>query len=323
MDWLSRLLDLVSVQGQLDIRCTFGAPWRVDHAAAAAGEIQYHVITEGGLTLEDPAAGPPQHLKAGDVLILPDGRAHLLHDGSGGVVAPVRRRAGVNVLIHENSGPGERLDMLCGRFLLSVSHIQLLRNYLPPRIVIRRDDIDNGAHGAQMSTLIELMRREVAAESLGGRALLNALSAALFTVSLRCAGEVVVGPPGLLTLAKHQRLAPALTAIFNRPAHSWTLPELANICRMSRATFARHFQESLGRSAAELLMDVRMTLAANELRKPGVSTAMAAGLAGYQSEAAFQRVFKQHMGVTPAQWRRNQLAGLPVSPPTNSALLAI
>jgi AraC family transcriptional regulator, activator of mtrCDE len=25
---------------------------------------------------------------------------------------------------------------------------------------------------------------------------------------------------------------------------------------------------------------------------------------GYQSEAAFQRAFKQRMGVTPARWRR-------------------
>jgi AraC family transcriptional activator of mtrCDE len=24
---------------------------------------------------------------------------------------------------------------------------------------------------------------------------------------------------------------------------------------------------------------------------------------GYQSDAAFQRVFKRHVGVTPAQWR--------------------
>ena len=27
-------------------------------------------------------------------------------------------------------------------------------------------------------------------------------------------------------------------------------------------------------------------------------------MVGYQSEAAFQRVFKQHMGLTPARWRR-------------------
>jgi AraC family transcriptional activator of mtrCDE len=49
-----------------------------------------------------------------------------------------------------------------------------------------------------------------------------------------------------------------------------------------------------------------MTLAANELTKSALSTGAVAEAAGYQSEAAFQRVFKSHMGVTPAQWRKLQ-----------------
>jgi hypothetical protein len=38
------------------------------------------------------------------------------------------------------------------------------------------------------------------------------------------------------------------------------------------------------------LTDIRMALAANELKKPSLST----GAVGYQSEAAFQRAFKNH-----------------------------
>jgi AraC family transcriptional activator of mtrCDE len=53
-----------------------------------------------------------------------------------------------------------------------------------------------------------------------------------------------------------------------------------------------------------LLADIRMTLAATELRKPGGSTERVAELVGYQSVAAFKRVFKQHTGHTPAEWRR-------------------
>ncbi|HEY2610510.1 MAG TPA: helix-turn-helix transcriptional regulator, partial [Reyranella sp.] len=86
----------------------------------------------------------------------------------------------------------------------------------------------------------------------------------------------------------------------------WTVPELAQRCNMSRATFIRHFQERLGRSASELLTDIRMTVAANALKTSDMSTGAVAELAGYQSEAAFQRAFKHQMGVTPAQWRRTQ-----------------
>jgi AraC family transcriptional activator of mtrCDE len=49
-----------------------------------------------------------------------------------------------------------------------------------------------------------------------------------------------------------------------------------------------------------------MTLAASELKKPSMSTSAVAEAVGYQSEAAFQRAFKSHMRMTPAQWRKTQ-----------------
>jgi AraC family transcriptional activator of mtrCDE len=65
-----------------------------------------------------------------------------------------------------------------------------------------------------------------------------------------------------------------------------------------------------------------MTIATNELRKSSMSTGAVADAIGYQSEAAFQRAFKSHIGVTPAQWRKAQgsttsdpLASTPRSPP--------
>jgi AraC-like DNA-binding protein len=78
--------------------------------------------------------------------------------------------------------------------------------------------------------------------------------------------------------------------------------------RMTRRwDLARQFQEKLGRSASELLTDdIRMAPAANELNKPSMSTSAVAEAVGYQSEAAFQRAFKSHMGLSPAQWRKTQ-----------------
>src|SRR2546430_2079120 len=69
---------------------------------------------------------------------------------------------------------------------------------------------------------------------------------------------------------------------------------------------ARQFQEKLGRSASDLLSDIRMALAADELKKPSMSTGAVAEAVGHQSEAAFQRAFKSHMGMTPAEWRKTQ-----------------
>jgi AraC family transcriptional activator of mtrCDE len=136
--------------------------------------------------------------------------------------------------------------------------------------------------------------------------MLNALSTAMFALVLRLASETEDTPRGILALAGHPRLAPAVAALFNEPARAWSLPDLARLCNLSRATLARQFQEKLGRSASDLLIEIRMTLAANELKKSSLSTGAVAEAVGYQSEAAFQRAFKGCMGITPAQWRKMQ-----------------
>jgi AraC family transcriptional activator of mtrCDE len=234
--------------------------------------------------------------------------AHVLHDESGAPAIPSQEHAGLNVVISENAGNGERLDLLCGRFVLTPLHYRLLRDYLPPRVIVHAaaDRAAGSATSAQLAGLVSLMRIESASESLGGRALLNGLSAAMFALALRLASEDKQAPTGLLALAGHPRLAPALAAMFQEPARAWTLPDLANLCNMSRATLARQFQESLGCSASDLLMDIRMTKAANELKNTMASTGTIGEAAGYQSEAAFQRAFKQRMGVTPAKWRKDR-----------------
>ena len=119
MDWLSRLLEMTPVRGRLDLRCYYGAPWRIDQASAEPGEIPFHVVLAGSAVLEDPAGGPPQHLAPGDILLIAQGGAHTLHDGSGAKPVPARARAGLNVTFSENAGSGERLDMLCGHFVLA------------------------------------------------------------------------------------------------------------------------------------------------------------------------------------------------------------
>jgi len=310
LDWLSRLFEMMPVRGRLDIRCLYGAPWRIEQGPGGTNEIPYHAILAGSALLDDPAGGRPVELNAGDILLLPANPRHVLHDPGGKRPAPARKRDSLNFIVSENAGKGERLDMLCGHFVIPAPHDRLLRSYLPPRLVVHAGGAgpNRSATAEQLIGLVSLMRAESADDHLGGRAMLNALSAAMFALVLRLASESDEAPTGLLALAGHPRLAPALAALFNEPARPWSLPELARLCNMSRATLARQFQEKLGRSASELLTDIRMALAANELKKPSMSTGAVADAVGYQSEAAFQRAFKSHMGVTPAQWRKAQQA---------------
>jgi len=309
VDWLSRLLQMITVSGQLEVRCTYGAPWRVEWERSASREIPYHVILKGRAVVEDPESRTVRELAAGDIVLLPHGQPHVLHDGSGDKPAPTREHfAPAGWMVSENETDGEPFDMLCGRFVIGPPHDRLIRSYLPTNLVVRAGDRDGEeaaeSASARLANLIALMRLESAGDKAGGNAILNALSSALFAFVLRAASESDQAPEGLLALAGHARLGPAISAMFADPARAWTLPELAEMCGMSRATFVRHFQDKLGRSAADLLTDIRMSLAANELRKPGIGTEAVADLVGYQSVAAFRRMFTTTMGMTPGQWRR-------------------
>src|SRR5258706_9255185 len=59
MDWLSRLFEMMPVRGRLDLRCNYGAPWRIDQGPGEANEIPYHTVLAGSAGLGDPAGGPP------------------------------------------------------------------------------------------------------------------------------------------------------------------------------------------------------------------------------------------------------------------------
>lgn len=85
--------------------------------------------------MEDPAGGAAHRLHGGDILLIPSGGPHSLHDGSGAAPVPARNRPGLNLIFSENNGPGEQLDMLCGHFITLSRHRRLFRAYLPPLLI--------------------------------------------------------------------------------------------------------------------------------------------------------------------------------------------
>jgi AraC family transcriptional activator of mtrCDE len=83
VDWLSYLLKMIAIAGRLEVRRAYGAPWRVALAQSAAHEIPYHVVLEGRAIMEDLETETARELVGGDIVLLPHGSAHVLHDGSG------------------------------------------------------------------------------------------------------------------------------------------------------------------------------------------------------------------------------------------------
>ena len=75
---------------------------------------------------------------------------------------------------------------------------------------------------------------------------------------------------------------------------------------MSRATFARVFQQALGQAPMKYLSDWRMALARDLLLIQDVALAEIAGRVGYSSVYAFATAFRRHHGESPGRWRQRE-----------------
>ena len=78
---------------------------------------------------------------------------------------------------------------------------------------------------------------------------------------------------------------------------------------MSRSSFGQRFVELVGEPPSKYLTRWRMQLAARLLHTPGTKVGQIASQVGYDSEAAFSRVFKRYTRMSPAAYRDNRIDG--------------
>ncbi|QDQ79726.1 cupin domain-containing protein [Paraburkholderia megapolitana] len=319
MDTLSRLIDLARPQASLDLRCLFAGPFAVEHEPEAAGIAPFHLVLDGECVVETVQSRAPLRLRRGDFLLFARGGAHRLRDRS---AAPLRDAApftlshdGVLPLRHNGTCEGTaELDLLCGRFVYTHGPAALLLGSLPDPLHVSLP----GAHAqGALQTLIAMMRGEAERREPGALAIVTALSHALLALALRAhsgatdtanpANPVVT--PGVLALLSDARLRASVEAMMNEPERAWTIATLGEVAAMSRATYARHFNERAGVTVMDFLTHLRMAIASDLLLRTQRSAADIGMAVGYQSEAAFGKAFQQNAGITPGRYRRQQKDG--------------
>ena len=301
MDSLSRLLALYPMRTALDVRCHFGAPFVLQQEAVAAGIAPYHLILQGQATLT-LAGQPDLALQAGDIVVFPHGSFHTLQLPGTGPAAPLYQAESTHSLrTVVNDGDGAATDLLCGQFTWEPQVSQALLATLPPCLLVRTH---GNAQLAGLQALMRLLQQEAEQDRPGAATVLAQLSSALFAMLMRAWLEQENQPQGLFAVLAERRLQAALQAMLARPGQDWNLSSLAATCHMSRANFARVFRQVAGTTPAALLQQLRMAQAAQWLRQDMRPVAGIGEQAGYQSEAAFHRVFKRHFGVGPGQYRR-------------------
>jgi AraC-like DNA-binding protein len=161
--------------------------------------------------------------------------------------------------------------------------------------------------GTPVRQLIDMALRESEKPSAGGETILARLSELLFLQSIRDHIErLPKDATGWLSALRDRHIGAALRFIHARPAHRWTVDELAREVGLSRSALAERFNQVMGTPPMQYLGNWRLQLAAQHLMTRGIGVAQAAAEVGYESEAAFNRAFKRQVGMTPGSWRRSK-----------------
>jgi transcriptional regulator GlxA family with amidase domain len=155
---------------------------------------------------------------------------------------------------------------------------------------------------------VELALAESTTPRPGGECVLARLSELLFVeVVRRHVADLPPGQTGWLAGLRDETVGRALEKLHQRPAHPWTLEELAKECATSRSTLAERFAFFVGLPPIQYLARWRIQLAASLLRSTKANLAAIAEQVGYGSEAALSRAFKRQLGVAPAPYRRGDV----------------
>lgn len=84
--------------------------------------------------------------------------------------------------------------------------------------------------------------------------------------------------------------------------------EIANRLHLDRRYLSRIFKEKTGESLQEYIVSTRMAVAQKALSE-GLSVASAAERCGYTDVFLFSKMFKRRFGVSPANWKKQNVIG--------------
>ncbi|WP_315722403.1 MULTISPECIES: AraC family transcriptional regulator [unclassified Bradyrhizobium] len=229
-----------------------------------------HLFKGGVLTLTQPDADDLE-LHEPTLLFFPRGRTHRFR------VDPVRGA-----------------DLVCATVELGGAEGNPIGEGLPELVVMPI------AGHPTLAPVCDLLVAEGFADGGGRQAALDRLFDYLLILIVRDVVASGAVESGVLAGLADPRLAKALTAIHESPAKPWTLDDLADLAGMSRTRFADLFRTRIGRTPIDYLTAWRMTLARQLLAK-GKPVKSVAAQVGYDSAAAFSRVFSRVSGRPPRE----------------------
>ena len=324
MDALSEVLRAVRLTGAVFYDLQLRAQWSYLTAPArkiadvlmpdADHVMPFHLITQGTCYARLPD-GEFSQLDAGDLILFPAGDRHVLATNGALKAKPIditgesldQLKPG-DVVEYNNGSAGATTRIICGFLACDKRLAEPILLGLPRLLKI---SVRDGSTAAWIQSSIRYSVMESAASRPGSAMVLARLSEVLFAEAVRhYIEQLPPGHSGWLAALRDRHVGRTLSLLHERPAHPWTVEELAAKVGLSRSALGERFNALIGTPPMQYLTRWRISLAAAQLRESNASIMRVATDVGYDSEAAFNRAFKRELGLPPATWRKRAvLAG--------------
>jgi len=299
MDALSTVLEATRLKSVVYKKIPLSAPWGLD--IVKDENSQFWRLVSGSCTVGSPD-GRVIEMKEGDLIFVPHGSAHWIADKPTSLRMPSPEfvkalRAGVPVF----NGDGEKTILIAGHFEFNYQPLHPFLKDLPPIIHIRQYVTENQLLVRQVA---QLMLEELNNERPGSSVMLKCLSEMMFVHIIRAYLEQAAPEIGYLSALNDPRISKALKLMQDSPQNDWTLESLASEIGMSRSVFFNQFKKLVRETPLSYLTNWRIRIAQKLLMTDNSKISEIAAKSGYQSEAAFNRIFKLKTGQTPSVYRR-------------------
>ncbi len=196
---------------------------------------------------------------------------------------------------------GEPVMLRGGRFVFNAANEMLLMGMLPQVVKLNAGDPKTSGH---LKALLAMNAEESRSQNPGSEFFVGRLMELILLEALRrVAIDMDERETGLLAGLADPKLAVAIAAIHQKPAHPWSVEMLARLCGLSRSGFASRFSTIMGMGVIEYIQQWRMALARDALRSSASTVGEIALELGFQSSSAFSTAFSRIVGCSPKQFR--------------------
>lgn len=299
MDILAEVLDRVRLGGTLLFHFELGHPWNL--ALPKRPYALFHYLSRGTATLA-LEQGRELHMTEGDFVVVTRGERHVIYSDSRTEPLPILdidRLAGRLGLVRHGGGEQPLATMICGNFTVARPSRGSVLELLPPVLVLKPTE-----DGGWLEAILQRMVSEAAFERPGQGVALSRLTEVLFVEVLRSwIKSLGPGEGGWLGAMADPHIGPALQLIHERPDRPWTLGDLGHRVGLGRSAFSARFTKLVGESMYRYLIARRMSEAAFLLETSDEGIARIATRVGYETAAAFSKLFHRHHGLSPGRYR--------------------